>query len=670
MKYPITCWLLLLAFGIFAQSPSPDNLIPRTLFFKEKTKVNVRLSLDGTSVFYQKKADLPTGQAGGSDSTLYFIQEKYPLNEKKRRFDGKLANWHLLYDGGLLAVVQQDTSFTLYSTTLTANKLRKVNFFPFKRLSVLQLSARFPNKVAANITAVDSMQSGVYILDLMSGSTKRLGLMGDMQQVFFDENFGFVAALRPNEEGGNTIFRRKEGQWVEAIKYPFAPDLFIGGVSKIVSVSNDGKTIYATDNLGKDKASLVAISTETGELTELASDPDADIFPAGFSLDLTGKPTSVVALYANTRRHYVDDGVRADFEFLDKELKGSTGFVGASQNDSIWLVRKFDGGPVFYYRYDRPAKKLTQLFNDYGHLDGWDLATRTAFTVTTRDGLKLPVHLYVPFGMSRADGMPKVPLPTVVYIHGGPWAGVTHWNSWFHNRCFQLLANRGYAVINMEFRGSTGLGKKMTDAGDKQWGEAMHYDIVDVATWAIKQGIAHRNRLGIWGWSYGGYAANFAMAAAPDLFKCGVSMYGIGDLPAFCQIPEVATDSLVWLPRVGDPNTAEGLALLQKYSPNTYLKGIANPILLTHGSLDDRVPQEQSDKFASELNAAKKEVVYFFYPKEGHDYQKPESWASFWAITEFFMHKNLGGRKEARGNDIEAGDFEIMFGKEYIEKID
>ncbi|MBK9016343.1 MAG: S9 family peptidase [Saprospiraceae bacterium] len=532
------------------------------------------------------------------------------------------------------------------------------------------MSTRFPNKIAANIVAVDPSQSGLYILDLLSGSTKRLGLMDGLEQVFLDENFGLVAALRNDSNMVRTLLRRQGGQWLEVIKYPFTPDFFIGGVSRIVSVSHDGKTIYATDNTGKDKASLVAISTETGEVTELASDPDADIFPAAFTLDLTGKPTSVVALFASTRRHIVDEGVRADFEFLDKELKNSTSFVGASQDHNNWLVRRLDGGPMFYYLYDRKAKKLTPLFNDYSYFDGYDLPTRTAFTVTTRDGLKLPVHLYVPYGMSRADGMPKTPLPTVVYIHGGPWAGVTHWNSWFHNRCFQLLANRGYAVINMEFRGTTGLGKKMTDAGDKQWGEAMHYDIVDVATWAIKQGIANRSRLGIWGWSYGGYAANFAMAAAPDLFKCGVSMYGIGDLPAFCQMPEVAADGLVWLPRVGDPNTEEGLELLKKHSPNTYLKSIANPILLTHGSLDDRVPQEQSDKFASELNAAKKEVVYFFYPEEGHDYRKPESWVSFWAITEYFLHKTLGGRKEARGNDIEAGDFEIMFGKEYIEKID
>jgi dipeptidyl aminopeptidase/acylaminoacyl peptidase len=283
--------------------------------------------------------------------------------------------------------------------------------------------------------------------------------------------------------------------------------------------------------------------------------------------------------------------------------------------------------------------------------------------------MRLPIHLYLPAGMARPDGLPKVPLPTVIYVHGGPWVGVTHWNSWFHNRNFQLLANRGYAVINMEFRGTTGLGKQMLDAGNLQFGKGMHHDVVDVAEWAKKQGVAHPKRLGIWGWSYGGYAVNYALGAAPDLFACGVSMYGLGDLPAFCRLPLVQSDSL-WNTRVGNPNTPDGLDLLELHSPMTYVKQVKSPILLTTGTLDQIVPQEQSDKFASALAANKKQVVYFFYPGEEHDYRQPESWVSFWAITEHFLHKHLGGRRELRKTDIESGKFEVMFGKEYIEKIE
>jgi dipeptidyl aminopeptidase/acylaminoacyl peptidase len=478
-----------------------------------------------------------------------------------------------------------------------------------------------------------------------------------------------VAAMKPNDQGGNTILRRHDGEWIEVFKYPSAPDMFIGGLTKIISASLDGKTIYATDYTNKDKTTLVSIDVKTGQVTEMVSDPDADILPFGATVNLDGKPTSVVALWGDSKRHFLEPAVEKDFSFLNNELKTNIGFAGASQNDSTWLVRTLDGGPQTYYLYNRSGRKLAKLFNDYPYLDGYDLATRKAYTVTTRDGIRLPVHVYVPPGMSKVDGSPKTPLPTIIYVHGGPWAGVTHWNSWFHNRNFQLLANRGYVVINMEFRGTTGLGKKVTEAGNLQWGEAMHYDIVDVASWAIKAGIANRNKVGIWGWSYGGYAANYALGAAPDLFSCGISMYGISDLYRFCQLPFADNDT--WRTRVGDFNMAEGAALLRQHSPTNYLKNIKSPILLTTGSLDDRIPQDtQVDSFAKALDEAGKEVIYFFYPKEGHDFEQPESWISFWAVAEYFLHQNLGGRKEARKEDIENGNLEIMFGADYIEEID
>jgi acetyl esterase/lipase len=660
MKSLLTSLLVWFAALLFAQSP--DNLIPRELLFREKDKINVRLSLDGETIYYQKKAD-------GADSTLYYVSGNFAMAENKRRFNGTLMNWIPLYNNGLAVVLRQGEEVFAFNTTQNSSVNRKLKLFPLKKMDFLHISRVFPNKVAVNIEAQDSTQSGIYILDLISSSLKRLGMMGDFQSVYFDDRFGMVAAMKPNDQGGNTILRRHDGEWIEVFKYPSAPDMFIGGLTKIISASLDGKTIYATDYTNKDKTTLVSIDVKTGQVTEMVSDPDADILPFGATVNLDGKPTSVVALWGDSKRHFLEPAVEKDFSFLNNELKTNIGFAGASQNDSTWLVRTLDGGPQTYYLYNRSGRKLAKLFNDYPYLDGYDLATRKAYTVTTRDGIRLPVHVYVPPGMSKVDGSPKTPLPTIIYVHGGPWAGVTHWNSWFHNRNFQLLANRGYVVINMEFRGTTGLGKKVTEAGNLQWGEAMHYDIVDVASWAIKAGIANRNKVGIWGWSYGGYAANYALGAAPDLFSCGISMYGISDLYRFCQLPFADNDT--WRTRVGDFNMAEGAALLRQHSPTNYLKNIKSPILLTTGSLDDRIPQDtQVDSFAKALDEAGKEVIYFFYPKEGHDFEQPESWISFWAVAEYFLHQNLGGRKEARKEDIENGNLEIMFGADYIEEID
>lgn len=637
-------------------------MIPRELLFREKDKNKVTLSKDGETVFYQKKAD-------GSDSTLYYLQRKALLVERSKKFSGKLVSWLPVYDDGLVAIVQEDTILNVYFANMKARRFRKLDIkIPFFQMNFLSLSPRFPNKVVVDMVAKDPVKNGIYFLDMLSGNMRRLGIMGDLTQIFFDENFGMVAGLQPSHTGGNVMLRRVRGHWKEVFRYPSGPEMFIGGLSKIISVSRDGKTIYATDNFEKDKTTLVAIDAETGEVTELASDPDAGILPYAASVDPQGKPTSVVALWGDTKRHIIDPAVEKDFAFFDKELNDDVSFVSASEDDKTWLVRVLNGGPVKYYLYDRDTPKLTYLFNDYSYLDGYNLATRKAYTVTTRDSLRLPVQVYVPPGMAGADGKPKVPLPTVIYVHGGPWAGVTHWNSWFHTRNFELLANRGYVVINMEFRGTTGLGKKVCDAGTLQWGNAMHHDIVDVVNWAIESGISHRRRIGIWGWSYGGYATNYALGKSSGLFACGVSMYGITDLYEFGKLPFADND--FWRSRVGDPNTEEGAALLKKYSPLTYVEDIKAPLLLTAGTLDERVPQEQNDTFAKALHDAKKDVVYFLYPEEGHDYRLAESWISFWAIAEDFLHKNLAGKKQRRQGDIEKGNLTVMFGAEYVEGIE
>lgn len=599
---------------------------------------------------------------------LFYIEAGAPTVERKKEFTGAILDYLPVYDNGIVAIVQQDTVQTVYFTSAKSRKMRALDLFPFHRMRFMHLSARFPNKILANITAKENRKSGLYILDLFSSSMKRIGKMDSFRQMFFDQNFTKVAALRTNDLGGNTILRLQEGQWEPVFEYPFNPEMFIGGLSKIISVDIDGKTIYATDNFEKDKTSLVAIDVASGNVSELASDPDADILPYAATIDPSGKPGAVVALWGDTRRYFLDESVRKDFEFLDNQLDHSVSFVEASEDNKTWLVRKLSGGPVSYHLFHRNEQRLVELFNDYSHLDEYQVATRKAFTIMTRDSLKLPVHMYVPPGMAMADGSPRVPLPTIIYVHGGPWAGVTHWNNWFHTRNFQLLANRGYVVIHMEFRGTTGLGKKVCDAGNLQWGEAMHNDIVDVATWANHSGFSNPKRVGLWGWSYGGYATNYALGTSPDLFACGVSMYGISDLLGFSQTP--FSDNDLWRSRVGDPNTEEGAELLKAHSPTTYIENIKNPLLLTTGSLDERVPQSQADDFAKALDDAGKEVVYFYYPEEVHDYRQPESWISFWAIAEDFLHKHVGGRKEPRKEDIENGNFITVYGAGYIEEIE
>ncbi|HFA48782.1 MAG TPA: S9 family peptidase [Bacteroidetes bacterium] len=647
MKSIFTFFLFFPAWLLISQTKS--GLIPRELFFKEKEKTNIQLSKDGETVLYKKSGEK-------NKNILFYINTNTPRVEHKKILDGNLLKYKTVYDDGLVAVIKKDSTLQVQLIKIKSKKKRRLDIFPFNSLGFVSLSARFPNKILIDIDAKETKKSGLYLLDLLNSNLKRLGNMGGYDQLFFDQNFSKIAALKRNEQGGNTIFRFYNGVWELVTRYPFDPEMFIGGLSKIVSVSADGKTIYATDNFAKDKTSLVSISVATGKVTELLSDPDADILPFVPTLDPQGKPLAVVSRWGGIRRHFLDEGAKKDFEFLEKEMDGSVSFVEASEDGQCWLLRALNGGPTAYYHFDRPAQKLTKLFNDYPYLNDHDLATRKTHTVTVRDGMKFPVNVYVPYGMSKADGIPRVPLPTIVYVHGGPWAGLKYWDSWFLTRNLQLLADRGYAVVQVEFRGTNGLGKKVCDAGDKQWGAAMHHDIVDITNWAVTAGIANPKRLGIWGWSYGGYAVNYALAAAPDLFACGISMAGVSDLYGFAQ-----GRSGRWRALVGDPDTEEGAALLKAHSPSTYIDNIKAPLLLVNGGLDNRVPPKQSADFAEALNKKGNEVVYFYYPDEPHSLLKPESWISFWAIAEGFLHKYLGGKKEPQNGDVKKGDLRGVY---------
>ncbi|HEX6790664.1 MAG TPA: prolyl oligopeptidase family serine peptidase, partial [Candidatus Krumholzibacteria bacterium] len=300
------------------------------------------------------------------------------------------------------------------------------------------------------------------------------------------------------------------------------------------------------------------------------------------------------------------------------------------------------------------------LFDDVPGLEGQTLASRRPLVVRSRDGLDLRCDVYLPAGAdANDDGIPDRPLPTVVYVHGGPWTGY-EWNLWLVNRNFQLLANRGYAVIRAGFRGEVGYGMRYVDAGDRAWGTTMHRDLVDIAEQAATLGIAARGRIAIWGWSYGGYAVATALALAPDTFACGLAMYGVYDLEAMLRVPFTANP--FWRARAGDVDSPADLARIREQSPLTHVDAIRNPLLVSHGALDDRVPIAQSDTLVAALEKRGRPVTYLVFPDEGHDYARPESWQAFWAVGEAFLHEQLGGAAEPMGDEESRVRVEVRAG--------
>ncbi|MCO6478907.1 MAG: prolyl oligopeptidase family serine peptidase, partial [Phaeodactylibacter sp.] len=471
--------ILIPLFLIFQFTLPAQELIPRDSLFQQKDLYAITLSPDGKRVYYQRRSV--------QEGRLFYLDIRRPAREENLPFDGALLNWRPTHNGSILAVVQ-GAGKQLVLMGPDGRRKREIGLFPFQQLRIEALSPQHPDEAVVSIVGEKDSLNGIYRLDFQRDSYRKISPPLDFQQLYFDQQLRLRAGRLLNDINGYSIYTFDGKSWTERLRFPFDESQFIGGFQDVVSVSADGQTVYATDNTGRDKSVLISIDVSTGATELLLADGKADILPFGAMTGPDGRPQMVLSVFADARRHFLDADARADFDYAGRLLQGHASFAEASADGRRWLLRRLEGGPTTYYLFDRDSRQLTRLFNDYPALDGYPLATRRAFSVISRDGYELPIHVYLPPGADAdGDGIPEEPLPTLVYVHGGPWVGVVHWNQWFHNRNFQLLANRGYAVINTEFRGSSGLGKRFVNLGDLQWGQAMHHDKVDITRWAIGQ---------------------------------------------------------------------------------------------------------------------------------------------------------------------------------------
>jgi dipeptidyl aminopeptidase/acylaminoacyl peptidase len=486
------------------------------------------------------------------------------------------------------------------------------------------------------------------------------------ERVLFDDDWQpRVAVSRKLNAGYELLQPNGAREWISFASFR---DGMEANASQPILLDKAGKTLYLTDNRGRDKAALQSIDLASGKETLLVEDPFADVLPALVFHPQTGRVQTASTYYGRLRRHFLDPTILPDFEYLRTVQRGDIGLLtpwgGRSLDDRVWLVVYLDGGPTRYYVYDRTARRATFLFTENRALDAHTLGRRHLEVIASRDGMEFPADLYLPRSADPdGTGRPQKPLPLLIYVHGGPWTSYP-WNDWFTNRLLQLLADRGYAALRVEFRVSTGLGRKVNEAGTREWGGKMQHDLEDAADWAVKQGISTRKRIGIWGWSYGGYATLTALATS-DRFACGLAMYGPTELDSF--IAETSPGPQTVLRKmIGDNRTEEGRALLKKVSPFHYAASFAKPVLVAQGGKDQIVPQSQSDRFVAELQKYKKPVTYLLYPDEPHDFRRPENWDSLFAIAERFFHNHLGGRYEPIGNDLRGSSLEVRAGAELI----
>ena len=315
------------------------------------------------------------------------------------------------------------------------------------------------------------------------------------------------------------------------------------------------------------------------------------------------------------------------------------------------------------YHYTRENKKALYLCSNKKDLENLTLARMYPYVVPTRDGWNMVNYLSIP-PTHDISGRTDEPLPMVLLVHGGPW----HRDTWGYSFLHQWLTSRGYVVISVNFRGSTGLGKDFTNAGNLEWGGKMHDDLIDTVEWAIREGIADKEHIAIVGGSYGGYATLAGLTFTPDVFACGVDIVGPSNLRTLLD-----TLPSYWKPlmesmftRIGDNRTEKGRQFLDSRSPLTYVNNICKPLLIGQGANDPRVKQSESDQIVEAMQAKAIPVTYVLYSDEGHGFKRPENRLSFFAVMESFLAEHLAGVAEPIGNDFDGSSIEIPVGTEEI----
>jgi dienelactone hydrolase len=407
-----------------------------------------------------------------------------------------------------------------------------------------------------------------------------------------------------------------------------------------VQYHKDGERTYFVTNKGNvDLIRLELFNPTTGKEELVEADPmnRVDFGNATFS-EVTDELVATSYNDERVRIYWKDKNFEADYKFLQKKLPNKEIAFGSSTKDEkLWLVSAYgDTDPGATYLFDRTGKKLTLQYQIREKLNRDYLAPMKPVRYKSSDGLEIPAYLTLPKGVEAKN------LPAIIVPHGGPWGR----DSWGYNSFAQFLANRGYAVLQPNFRASTGYGKKFLDAGNKQWGERMQDDVTWGAKYLISEGIADPKRVGIMGGSYGGYATLAGVAFTPDVYAAGVSIVGPSNLITLLESipPYWEQIRALFYQRMGDPNTAEGKAQLERQSPLNSAEKIKTPLLVIQGANDPRVNKRESDQIVIALRDRGFPVEYLVAPDEGHGFARPVNNMAMFASSEKFLAKYLGGR--------------------------
>jgi len=633
---------------------STARLIPRHVLFGGADRSIVRLSPDGRRIAFLAPI--------GGVLNLWVADVRHPTKARSltRVTDRDLGPWIVWLPNNRHVVFFRDQggdeNWQAHRVDLDTGEILALSPAPGVKAYVQQTSHRFPDELLIAHNQRDPRYSDIFRVNVVTGQATLLETNDHFVSMFTDPQFRVRYGIRQSDEGATEYLQRGTGgEWEVFARIDMADSMSTRGIE----FSDDGSELYWVDSRGRDTAAIVAEDLRTGARQVLAHDERADMAEALLT-PRTYRPLAAVSVFTRRRWWAIDPACAPDFAYLAKLSPGDLSITSLSDDNRHWLVYyERDAAPGQYFHYDRAAKKAQFLFGNRAALDRAPLVPMEPVVIRARDGLPLVSYLSRPRGAIKS-----VPSPMVLLVHGGPWARDT----WALSSTHQWLANRGYAVLSVNFRGSTGLGKAFVNAANLEWAGKMHDDLIDGVDWAIAQGVADPARVAIYGGSYGGYSALVGVTFTPEKFACAIDLFGISNLVTLMNTvpPYWKPWQAVWRVRMGDYTSEAGRRFLEERSPLNRVDRIVRPLLIAQGANDVRVKPSESEQIVAAMQARRIPVTYIYYSDEGHGFGRKANRRSFTAVVEAFLAAHLGGRFEPVGDDFVGSTIEFRAGRELI----
>ena len=611
-------------------------LIPRAIILEESERGNPVLSPDGRMIAYCAPRDgiqnVWVRSADKDDARAVTDDREGGINVCFWQGDGR----HVLY----FMDKSGDENTHLFQTDIRTLETKDLTPIAGARARGLVADMHFPDTLLIHINARDKRYFDLYRLDLRAGTlTLDTENPGDVTSFYADHQLRVRAADVSKPDNSSEVRVRDDAGAPWRTVLAWGGEEMNSDLTGVVAFSADDAKLLVVSSLDANAERLLEVDLRTGERKAVGADPRFDV--ASVMIDPVRHAVEAVGFLGERLSwSFFDRRAAADFERLKGVRAGDISIRSRDKTNRVWLARYgATDAPTTYYLYDRAAKKARFLFSEDPKLEGVRLAPKTPIRFKARDGLELYGYLTVP------PGVPARGLPIVVSVHGGPWTRDT----WGLDFPVQFLANRGYAVLQVNYRGSTGYGKAYQNAADLEYGGKVIDDLIDGKNWAVAQGVAAPNRVAIMGGSFGGYATLAALAFHPGEFKCGVAINAMSDanlfmatMPAYWTVVRAR-----WEARVGkDPE------FLKSISPVNGAGRVTAPLLLIQNANDVRVAKEHAERMAAALREHGKDVTYLLFPGAGHlSGGIPINLIRRYAAIEAFLGKHLGGRVEPPGPD-------------------